>query len=154
MEITIDINDYLSKEEIKEIAEQELRVAFREQFRKEADVERVLTNLSLEYVHALVAEQWDGDFDDLLRRKVREAIEKGVSYHVFHRKDAWDRTESPAVAILDDECRNSRPLIRECVEKRIREYPFNELDRNEIGDVIYEVIMERILNPKGGRDDS
>lgn len=149
MEIAIDINEYLSKEEIKEIAEQELRAAFREQFRKEADVERVLTNLSLEYVHALVAEQWDGEFDELLRQKVRESIEKGVGYYVFRRKDAWDRTESPAVAILDEECKNSRPLIRECVEKRIREYPFHELDRDEIGDVIYEVIMERILKPKG-----
>lgn len=80
MEITIEINDYLSKAEIKEIAEQELRAAFREQFRREADVERVLTNLSLEYVHALVAEPWDGDFDELLRQKVREAIENGVGY--------------------------------------------------------------------------
>lgn len=145
----IDIKDYFSKEEIKEMAEQELRAAFREQFRKEADVERVLANLSLEYVHALVAEQWGGNFDELLRKKVREAIEKGVGWHVFRRKDVWDRTESPAVAILDEECRNSRPLIRECVEKHIREYPFHELDRNEIGDVIYEVIMERILNQKG-----
>lgn len=149
MRIVIDINDYLSKEEIKEIAEQELRAAFREQLHKEADVERVLTNLSLEYVHALVAEQWDGDFDELLCQKVREAIENGVSWQVFRRKDAWGRTESPAVAILDEECKNSRPLIKECVEKHIREYSFHELDRNEIGDVIYEVIMERILNPKG-----
>lgn len=145
MELKINIQDYFSDEKIKEIAEEELRAAFREQFRKESDVERVITNLSVEYVHALVAEQWDGDFDELLREKVRDAIEKGVSYHVFRRKDAWDRTESPAVAILDEECENSRPLIRECVEKRIREYPFSELDRNEIGDVIYEVIMEKIL---------
>lgn len=151
MEIKIDINDYLSKEEIKEIAEQELRSAFREQFRKEADVERVLTNLSLEYVHALVAEQWNGDFEELLRKKVREAIENGVSYHVFRRKDVLDRTESPAVAILDEECKNSRQLIKECVEKHIREYPFHELDRDEIGDVIYEVIMERILKPREGQ---
>ena len=148
MNMMIDIEDFFSKEEIKEIAEQELRAAFLEQFRKESDVERVITNLSLEYVHALVAEQWDGDFDELLRKKVREAVEKGVSYHVFRRKDAWDRTESPAVAILDEECKNSRPLIRECVEKHIREYPFSELDRNEIGDVIYEVIMEKILKIK------
>lgn len=148
MMINIDAKEYFSKEEIKKIAEEELRNAFREQFRKEADVERVITNLSVEYVHALVAEQWDGDFDELLREKVRDAIEKGVGYHVFRRKDAWDRTESPAVAILDEECKNSRPLIRSCVEKRIKEYPFNELDRDEIGDVIYEVIMERILNPK------
>lgn len=145
MELKINIQDYFSDEQIKEIAEEELRAAFRQQFRKEADVERVITNLSVEYVHNLVAEQWDGDFDELLRDKVREAIEKGVGYHVFRRKDAWDRTESPAVSILDEECRNSRPLIRECVEKRIREYPFSELDKNEIGDVIYEVIMEKIL---------
>lgn len=145
MELKINIQDYFSDEQIKEIAEEELRAAFRQKFRKEADVERVITNLSVEYVHALVAEQWDGDFDELLRDKVREAIEKGVGYHVFRRKDAWDRTESLAVSILDEECRNSRPLIRECVEKHIREYPFSELDRNEIGDVIYEVIMEKIL---------
>ena len=145
MELKINIQDYFSDDQIKEIAEEELRAAFREQFRKEADVERVITNLSVEYVHALVAEQWGGDFDELLREKVRDAIEKGVGYHVFRRKDAWNRTESPAVAILDEECKNSRPLIRECVEKRIREYPFSELDRNEIGDAIYEVIMEKIL---------
>lgn len=145
MELKINIQDYFSDEQIKEIAEQELRSAFREQFRKEADVERVITNLSIEYVHALVAEQWGGDFDELLREKVRDAIEKDVGYHVFRRKDAWDRTESPAVAILDEECKNSRPLIRECVEKRIKEYPFSELDKYEIGDVIYEVIMEKIL---------
>lgn len=145
MELKINIQDYFSDEQIKEIAEQELRSAFREQFRKEADVERVITNLSIEYVHALVAEQWGGDFDELLREKVRDAIEKDVGYHVFRRKDVWDRTESPAVAILDEECKNSRPLIRECVEKRIKEYPFSELDKDEIGDVIYEVIMEKIL---------
>lgn len=145
MELNINIQDYFSDEQIKEIAEEELRAAFHEQFRKEADVERVITNLSLEYIHALVSEQWDGNFDELLREKVREVIEKGVGYYVFRRKDAWDRTESPAVAILDEECKNSRSLIRQCVEKRIREYPFSELNRNEIGDVIYEVIMEKIL---------
>lgn len=148
MELKIEITDYFSEDEIREIAEQELRAAFREQFQKEADVERVIVNLSLEYVYSLVAEQWDGNFNELLRDKVREAIEQGVHYYVFRRKNAWDRSESPAVAILDDECRNSRPLIRECVEKHIKEYQFHELDRNEIGDVIYDVIMERILNPK------
>lgn len=156
MKVEIDIDEYFTPEMIKEIAEDELRKAFRRQFQKESDVERVITNLSLEYVHALVAEQWGGDFDELLRQKAREAIEKGVSYHVFRRKDAWERTESPAVAILDEECKNARPLIKECVEKHIREYPFHELDKSEIGEVIYDVIMDRILSPKkegGGESD-
>lgn len=145
MELKINIKDYFTAEQIKEIAEEELRSAFRAQFRNEADVQRVITNLSLEYVHALVAEQWNVDFDELLRIKVREAIENGVGFYVFRRKNVWDTTESPAITILDQECENSRMLIRECVERRIQEYPFSELDRNQIGDVIYEVIMDKIL---------
>ena len=97
----------------------------------------------------LIAEQWDGDFTELLRKKIKGAIEDDtLKYIVFRRKDAWDRTESPAVAILDEECANARPLIRECVEKHIKEYPFHELDRDEIGEVIYDVIMDRILSPR------
>ena len=102
MKIEIDINEYFTPEMIKEIAEDELRKAFRRQFQKESDVERVISNLSYEFVFTLVAEQWDGDFAEL----------------------------------------------KECVEKHIREYPFHELDRNEIGDVIYDVIMDRILSPR------
>lgn len=149
MKFEIDIDEYFTPEMIKEIAEDELRKAFRRQFQKESDVERVISNLSSEFVFTLVAEQWDGDFTELLRKKIREAIEDDtLKYIVFRRKDAWDRTESPAVAILDEECKNARPLIKECVEKHIREYPFHELDRDEIGDVIYDVIMDRILSPR------
>ena len=118
MKIEIDIDEYFTQEMIKEIAEDELRKAFRRQFQKESDVERVIANLSSEFVFTLIAEQWDGDFTELLRKKIKGAIEDDtIKYIVFRRKDAWDRTESPAVAILDEECANARPLIRE--HKRI-----------------------------------
>lgn len=150
MKLEIDVFDYLSPEKITEIAEDELRRAFREQFRKEADVERVLTNLTAEYVFKLIENEWSAnavDFEMVLRDKIDSAIrDDSVKYYVFRRKDAWDRTESPAVKILDEECANSRPLIREMVEKHIREYPFHELDQDEIGGVIYDVIMNKILN--------
>lgn len=150
MKVEIELNDYFSQEELKSIAEEELRYAFRGQFQKEADVERVITNLSLEYVFALVAEQWDGDFAELLRKKVKESIDTDtIKYEVFRRSDAWNRTQSPAVDILDDECKNSRPLIKAAVEKHIAEYPFRELDHDEIGEVIYDVIMQKILKQDG-----
>lgn len=149
MKAEIDMDEYFTPEMIKEIAEDELRKAFRRQFQKEADVERVISNLSYEFVFTLVAEQWDGDFAELLKRKIRGVIESdSLKYEVFRKKDAWNRTESPAIRILDEECANARPLIRECVEKHIREYPFHELDRDEIGNVIWDVIMDRILTPK------
>ena len=150
MKLEINIFDYVSPEKITEIAEDEIRRAFREQFRKEADVERVLSNLTAEYVFKLIENEWAAnavDFGMVLRDKINSTIcSDSVAFYVFRRKDAWDRTESPAVKILDDECANSRPLIREMVEKHIREYPFHELDRDEIGDVIYNVIMNKILN--------
>lgn len=148
MEINININEYLSPGEIKSIATEQLKYAFMQQFQKEADVERVISNLSCEYVFALISSVWDGDFEKMLRDKIKDTIEKGVGYYVFRRKDAWDRTESPAIKILDEECANSRPLIKEMIEKHIKEYPFNEIDRDEIGGVIYDVIMDRILGNK------
>ena len=149
MKIEIDIDEYFTPEMIKEIAEDELRSAFRRQFQKESDVECVISNLSAKFLFTLIAEQWDGDFAELLRQKIKSAIEDDtLKYIVFRRKDVWDRTEIPAVKILDEECANARPLIRECVEKHIREYPFHELDRDEIGGIIYDVIMEQILSPK------
>ena len=149
MKLEIDTSDYFSNEEMKKIAEDELRRAFRAQFTKEADVERVITNLSLEYVFALVAEQWDGDFAEALRDQVRKCFcQDTIRYEVFRRRDAWGVTESPAIAILDDECKNSRPLIKAAIEKHIAEYPFHELDRDEIGCVINDVIMNKILNPR------
>ena len=151
MDITIDAFDYISPEKMSEIVEDEIRRAIRSQIEKESDIERVLTNFTAEYVFKLMESEWAAnavDFEKALREAINNAIESDhVKYYVFRRKDVWDRTESPAVKILDDECANSRPLIREMVEKHIREYPFHELDRDEIGSAIYDVIMEKILNP-------
>ena len=150
MDITIDAFDYISPEKIHEIVEDEIRYAIRSQIKKEADIERVLTNFTAEYIFKLMESEWAAnavDFEKALREAINNAIEGDLKYYIFRRKDAWDRTESPAVKILDEECANSRPLIREMVEKHIREYPFHELDRDEIGSVIYDVIMGKILKP-------
>lgn len=154
--MTINAFDYVTPEKIAEIAQDEIRRSIREQIKNESDVERVLTNFTAEYVFKLICNEWekhDKDFETALRQKVNDVIrDDSTRWYVFRRKDVWDRAESPAVAILDDECRNSRPLIREMVEKHIREYPFHELDRDEIGCVIYDVIMDKILRPKDGKD--
>lgn len=157
MDITINAFDYITPEKMSEIVEDEIRYAIRSQIKKEADIERVLTNFTAEYIFKLMESEWAAnavDFEKALREAINKAIESDyVKYYVFRRKDAWDRTESPAVKILDEECANSRPLIREMVEKHIREYPFHELDRDEIGNVIYDVIMEKILKRNGRSED-
>ena len=56
MEININIEDYLSKEEIKEIAKEQISYAIKEKFRKESDIERIITNLSYEFLFKAVSE--------------------------------------------------------------------------------------------------
>lgn len=151
MKIEVELLDYVSPERVSEILEEEIRQAFRNQIRKEADIERVLTNFTAEYVFKLIENEWSAnavDFEKALREKINAVFQRDdISFYIFRRKDAWERTESPAVKILDEECANSRPLIREMVEKHIREYPFHELDRDAIGGVIYGTIMEKLLKP-------
>lgn len=151
MNITIDPFDYISPEKLTQIVEEEIRLAIRSQIKK-TSIESALTNLTGEYVFKLMETEWAAngvDFEKALKEAINNAIKvDDVRYYVFRRQDVWNRTESPAVKIMDEECANSRPLIREMVEKHIREYPFEELERDEIGSVIYEVIMDKILGDK------
>lgn len=147
MKFEVDINDYLSKDEIRDIAISELRQSFRSQLRNESDIERIIVNLSYEYVQALINEQWDGELSEILKDRIRSAIESSTSFYVFRGGSDYEK-ESPAMTILKEECKNSRPLIRKCIEKHIKEYSFSELDRDEIGSVIYDVIMDKILAPR------
>lgn len=149
MELKINIEDYLSELEIKEIAKEQLEYSFKELFRKEADIERILSNISHEFVFDLINSQCDCDLEQILKDTIKDTLQnKDISYYLFRRKDAWDRSESPMIKIIDEEVINSRPLIKEMIEKHIEKYPFNELDKNEIVDTISDVIKERLFGDK------
>lgn len=157
MEISINIEDYVSEQDIRDEALKTIGESFKEQFKKEADVERVLSNLSHEYIFQEVVKYLEIDSEEVEKR-IREGIAKALSsesntivYKVFQRADAWDRTESPAVKILDDVLKDSRPKIEECVNKIIEEYPFREL-REEIEDTIYDCIVRKLQEKR--KDDA
>lgn len=149
MELKINIEDYLSELEIKEIAKEQLEYSFKELFRKEADIERILSNISHEFVFDLINSQCDCDLEQILKDTIKDTLQnKDISFYLFRRQDAWDRSESPMIKIIDEEVINSRPLIKEMIEKHIEKYPFNELDENEIVDTISDVIKERLFGDK------
>lgn len=101
----INLNCYLTKEQIKEIAEQELRYAFRKQLSTESDIERILTNLSYEYVFKIVEEEFNIHKDEF-KAKLKETVMKvlddssTVRYEIFRRADAWEKQKVPLLNIL------------------------------------------------------
>ena len=145
----IKIEDYLSKEEIKEICKDALYQKIREDMRN-LNVNDIIANISNAEVEAMV-DTYVGE-DDFCKReipkKVRELIEKLSSYTIFRKADAWERKNSIAYDSMQEECRASRPLIKARVEQIINEYKFPQLERDEIMYTIADVLTDRLLPEK------
>ena len=145
----IKIEDYLSEEEIKEICENVLYQKIREDMRN-LNVNDIIANISNAEVEAMV-DTYVGE-DDFCKKeipkKVHRIIDELPTYTVFRKADAWERKNSIAYDIMEEECRASRPLIKARVEQIINEYSFPQLERDEIMYTIADVLTDRLLPEK------
>ena len=148
----IDIKDYLTTEEIKGVCKDALYQKIREDMRG-LNVYDIIANISNAEVEAMV-DTYVGE-DDFCKKeiphKVRELIEKLSSYTIFRKADVWERKNSIAYDIMQEECRASRPLIKARVEQIINEYNFPQLERDEIMYTIADVLTDRLLPEKEGK---
>ena len=83
-----------------------------------------------------------------IAQKTKQIIESLSSYSVFRKADAWERKNSIAYDIMEEECRAARPLIKKRVEQIINEYNFPQLERDEIMYTIADVLTDRLLPEK------
>ena len=145
----IKIEDYLDEEEIKEICKDALYQKIREDMRN-LNVNDIIANISNAEVEAMV-DTYVGE-DDFCKKeipkKVHRIIDELSTYTVFRKADAWERKNSIAYDIMEEECRASRPLIKARVEQIINEYSFPQLDRDEIMYTIADVLTDRLLPKK------
>ena len=129
----VKIEDYLDEEEIKEICKDALYQKIREDMRN-LNVNDIIANISYAEVAAMV-DTYVGE-DDFCKKeipkKVHRVIDELSTYTVFRKADAWERKNSIAYDIMEEECRASRPLIKARVEHIINEYKFPQLERDEI----------------------
>ena len=147
----IKIEDYLSKEEIKEICKDALYQKIREDMR-ELNVNDIIANISYAEVAAMV-DTYVGE-DNFCKKeipqKVHRVIDELSTYTVFRKADAWERKNSIAYDIMQEECRASRPRIKARIEQIIDEYNFPQLERSEIMYTIADVLTDRLLPEKDG----
>ena len=83
-------------------------------------------------------------------QKVHRVIDELSTYTVFRKADAWERKNSIAYDIMQEECRASRPRIKARIEQIIDEYNFPQLERSEIMYTIADVLTDRLLPKKDG----
>ena len=147
----IKIEDYLDEQEIKEICKDALYQKIREDMRK-LNVNDIIANISYAEVAAMV-DTYVGE-DNFCKKeipqKVHRVIDELSTYTVFRKADAWERENSIAYDIMQEECRASRPRIKARIEQIIDEYSFPQLERSEIMYTIAEVLTDRLLPEKDG----
>lgn len=145
----IEIKDYLNPDEIKEICKDALYQKIREDMRG-LNINDIIANISNADVEAMV-DTYVGE-DDFCKteipKKVRNVIENISVFTVFRKADVWERKNSVAYDILEEECRATRPLIKRRVEQIINEYNFPQLERDEIMYTIADVLTDRLLPEK------
>ena len=147
----IKIEDYLDEQEIKEICKDALYQKIREDMR-ELNVNDIIANISYAEVAAMV-DTYVGE-DNFCKKeipqKVHRVIDELYTYTVFRKADAWERKNSIAYDIMQEECRASRPRIKARIEQIIDEYNFPQLERSEIMYTIADVLTDRLLPEKDG----
>ena len=147
----IKIEDYLDEQEIKEVCKDALYQKIREDMRN-LNVNDIIANISYAEVEAMV-DTYVGE-DNFCKKeipqKVHRVIDELSTYTVFRKADAWERKNSIAYDIMQEECRASRPRIKARIEQIIDEYNFPQLERSEIMYTIADVLTDRLLPEKDG----
>lgn len=145
----IKIEDYLSPEEIKDICKDALYEKVRNDMQG-LNVNDIIANISHAEVEAMVDAYVGNDnfCKTEIPKKVRAVIENLGTCSVFRKADVWERENSVAYDIMEEECRAARPLIKKSVERIIDQYDFPQLERDEIMYTIADVLTDRLLPEK------
>jgi hypothetical protein len=133
-EVTINIDDYLSEEEKKEIAIDVFRNQVKTQLFKSIDgtvqsdseVQRVIGNISYEIVFNEV-QKYIPNAKKMVEDKVSKILkEKDLSYYIFRKKDAWDKEESLAITYLNQEIKSNEETFKSRIKKEMEEYDLGD----------------------------
>lgn len=138
MNINIDIKDYVSEEEIKDIIGDEIRRSVRYHMNNEAELSRVITNISYKELWKQI-ELEVPNCEKTLKEKTIERIRNISDYDIFRRKDAYGAEDSLATKLIDECVKENKNIINDKV-KNI----FNELSNSDLKYDIKDILEEYI----------
>ena len=139
MNVDVNINDYLSEEDKKEIAID----VFRQQVKKElfnsndgtvqadSEVQRIIGNITHEVVFTEV-QKYIPDAKEQIIGKVKKALAKDLNYEVFRKKDVWDKEESLAITYIKEEVKANEEVFKTRIKDTIANYDLEPTLNEEV----------------------
>lgn len=138
--MNINIKDYVNEEEIKDIIKDEIRKIVRYNMNTEAELSRIITNISYKELWKQI-ELEVPNCEQLLKQKTIERIRELSSYDIFRRKDFYGTEDSLAIKLIDECVKENKNIINDKI-KNI----FNELSNSDLKYDIQCILEEYIEN--------
>ena len=147
MTVEIDIDDYLSYEEKKELCIEYVREVLRGNGNSN-HVERVLSNMAYSAAFQILDSVLTQEMMNAIREKTKQQIEDVSSFGIFRKKDAWGEEDSPAYIEVKTAIEEHKHLINPLVKKAIEEKDYSK-ELPESSDYIGEMIIDALRKGLG-----
>lgn len=144
-EITINIDEYLTEGDRRQIVRDEFRAACAR--RSQADFERILSNAAYDLVRQEVDAAFDGQMVELVRANAIKVINTLSSYTVFSPPNAWDRAASKGWEHLQEAINAAKPVVVERVLAVIADIDADTL-RERLDGMIGDVVVAKLTAPQ------
>ena len=147
MELKINIEDYITPEEIKAVAMEAVRDSIVGTFCvNESNVNRLISNLSYEFIFKVVSDAIGEDAQTKITNKVKELLENEscIRYELWRKKDTFEKYESPAIHMLHKAIKDNEDLIRAKVVQSIDEYHFDDV-QNAMYEALNQIVYDKVF---------
>lgn len=139
MELTINVNDYLSEEEQKAVVREAFLVATRSLFMKSENVERVLSNIA----HDALSKDVDTlipNYKEIIVKNLNTFLLRSdnLQFHIF-RTESYLSGKSEGQKILDEAVQANKSRIEDKVRSAVDEFDYTKLVEKEAYDAFNEL---------------
>lgn len=144
MSNTINLDDYVSDEEKKDIAVRVFSDRLRETLNI-VEIERIVSNNSYEIAQRLVDENFNKEFKQAIKKKLPEIINNLTGYTVFNQGDTYGAFAKEATLgwkMVEQAVRENEIMLK----KRVAEVVAG-IDEATLKDKISEAIYEAVVEP-------
>lgn len=137
-EITLNVDEYLSESEKRQIVADAFRSVAAKTAQK--DFERIISNSAYYMVGEIVDQHFDGNMVATLKAKTISVINTLSSTTVFSPPNAWDREASKGWQQMQQAIEHLKPMIHQRVSDIIADY-----DHSALRDLIETQVGEAII---------
>jgi len=147
----IDIKEYLSESEIKDIVIEELRGHIRNTIKDERTFTRILSNSAYRILQEQIELEVPQHKDLIIKKTVEIINAENYNFNVFYH---GYNGKSLAVQITEQAVNENKDLIKECVVKGIKEYDYSSkiLENLENGFAVIQELFTDLSAAKRKKD--